>query len=76
MIKLINIQPLEDESIKVDALVEGKVSNSFEIVFNNIGDIVSSTANNKQEYYKAQARIAFRKYIGKELPNEICSMWY
>ena len=76
MIKLVNIQRLEDKLIKVDALIEGKTSNAFEVVFNDRGDIVSSNANDKQKYYKAQARIAFRKYVGKELPNEICSMWY
>ncbi len=76
MLKLINIQQLADNLIKVDVLVEGKQNNSFEIIFNNIGNIMFSTANNEQNYYKAQARIAFKKYIGKELPNEICSMWY
>ena len=76
MIKLINIQQLKDNLIKVEALVEGKNNDTFEIVFNNTGDIVSSTANDGQNYYKAQARIAFCKYVGKEIPNEICSMWY
>ena len=76
MIKLVNIQHLENNSIKADALIEGKTNNSFEIVFNDNGGIISSTANDKQNYYKAQARIAFQKYVGKELPNEICSMWY
>lgn len=76
MIKLINIKQLEDNLVKTDALIEGKKSKSFEIVFNNTGDIISSTAKDGQNYYKAQARIAFRKYIGKEIPKEICSMWY
>ena len=76
MIKLVNIQQLEGRLIKVDVLIEGKINNTFEVVFSDSGDVVSSTANDKQKYYKAQARIAFRKYVGEELPNEICSMWY
>ena len=76
MIKLVNIKQLDDNLIKMDVLVENKNNNSFEIVFNDEGKIVSSTARNNQNYYKAQARIAFSKYIGKELPNEISSMWY
>ena len=76
MLKLVNIQQLENEQVKVDVLVEGEQTNMFEIIFNSMGDIVCSTASDSQKYYKAQARIAFSKYIGKELPNEICSMWY
>lgn len=75
MIKLINIQA-NGSSIRVDALIEGEKDNSFEIVFDKNGEILSSTANEKQNYYKAQARIAFRKYVGKHLPKEIYSMWY
>ena len=76
MIKLVNIQQLDDNSTKVDVLIEGKKDNSFEIVFNDNGNIISSTANDMQNYYKAQARIAFSKFVGKEIPHEICSMWY
>lgn len=76
MIELINICQAQDDSIRVDALIEGEKDNSFEIVFDKNGEILSSTANEKQNYYKAQARIAFRKYIGKHLPKEIYSMWY
>ena len=45
-------------------------------IIERIPDTYRRIANDKQKYYKAQARIAFRKYVGKELPNEICSMWY
>ncbi len=76
MIKLVNIRQMDDNSIKADVLVEGKKDNAFEIVFNDNGNIISSTASDKQNYYKAQARIAFSKFVGKEIPSEICSMWY
>ena len=76
MIKLINICQAQNRSIKADVLIEGEEDNSFGIVFNENGDILSSTASDKQKYYEAQARIAFRKYVGKQLPKEICSMWY
>lgn len=76
MIKLANIRQMDDNSIKADVLIEGEKNNAFKIVFNNNGSIISSNADDKQKYYEAQARIAFSKYVGKEFPHEICSMWY
>ncbi len=75
MLKLINIKQ-DDTVIKATVLVEGDENRSFDISFDSKGNIVSSTADNEQKYYEAQARIAFRKHIGNPIPKEIASMWY
>ena len=75
MLKLVDIKQ-DDTVIKATVLVEGDENRSFDISFNSKGNIVSSTADNKQKYYEAQARIAFKKHIGTPLPKEIASMWY
>ena len=75
MLKLINIKQ-DDTVIKATVLVEGDENRSFDISFDRKGNIVSSTANNEQKCYEAQARIAFKKHIGKPIPEEIASMWY
>ncbi len=75
MLKLVDIKQ-DDMVIKAIVLVEGDENCSFDISFDSKGNIVSSTADNEQKCYEAQARIAFKKHIGKPLPKEIASMWY
>lgn len=75
MFKLIDIKQ-DDTMVKATVLVEGDENRSFNISFDSEGNIVSSTADHEQKYYEAQARIAFKKHIGKPIPKEIASMWY
>lgn len=76
MLKLFDFIKCDDNTISSLVQIEGKKNNTFEVIFDEQGNIVDSTATKKQLMYEAQARIAFKKYIGKPLPKEINSMWY
>ncbi len=76
MLKLYDFMKYDDNTISSLVQIEGNKNNMFEVIFNEDGDIVDSTASQKQSFYEAQARIAFKKYLGKPLPKEIHSMWY
>ncbi len=75
MLKLVNIKQT-DMIIKATVLMEGDETRSFDLSFDSKGNILSSTADDEQKYYEAQARIAFQKYIGRSIPKEITSIWY
>ena len=77
MLKLFDFVRRNDNSTRALVQIEGKKNNTFEVIFDEQGNIVESTATKKQQLlYAAQARIAFKKYLGKPLPKEINSMWY
>ncbi len=76
MLKLFDFVDCGNDTISATVEIEGNKDNCFEVIFNDAGDILKSTASQKERVYESQARIAFKKYLGKPLPKEIVSMWY
>jgi hypothetical protein len=77
MLDLIDIHKLEDGNIYARAVIEGRNADTFDMVFDESGNVVGSTANKAQKYYEAQARIAFRNHYNTVTPPKtISSMWY
>ena len=62
----------------MNALIEGSADNSYELCVEQDDDmypVISSCIPNQYKLYERQARIALRKYIGKDLPETIVSSW-
>ena len=77
MLDLVDFHKLEDGNIFARAVIEGRNSDTFDMIFDVLGNVIDSTANKAQKYYESQARIAFRNhYDAGKLPKNISSMWY
>ncbi len=78
---MLKIQNLRGDGIKLymDVLIEGDATNSFELCVdqnNTMYPVLSSSIPEEYRLYERQARMALRKYIGRELPETIVSSWY
>ena len=78
---MLKIQNLRDDGIKLymDVLIEGNVSDSYELCVDQtdpIYPVLSSSIPDKYRLYERQARMALRKYTGRDLPETIVSSWY
>ncbi len=78
MLKLKVLENVGD-FVKVLVMVEGRENETFKMTVDMSTewcDIVESEAEWKHKIYERQARVALKKYKGKELPQIIETMWY
>lgn len=78
MLKLTNIK-INGNAIEMLVLIEGDTDKAYSLTLDVSGEyysVISSDIPPEYKIYERQAKTALRKYHGKQLPDEIMSMWY
>ncbi len=78
MLKLTNIK-INGNAAEMLVLIEGDTDKAYSLKLGMSGEcysVISSDIPSEYKMYERQAKAALRKYHGKQLPDEITSMWY
>lgn len=78
MLKLTNIK-MNGNAAEMLVLIEGNTDKAYSLTLDVSGEyysVISSDVPSEYKIYERQAKTALRKYHGKQIPEEITSMWY
>ncbi len=77
MLRIINIKA-DGDQLYMEVLIEDNGNERYGLCVDKSSDmypVISSQIPEKYKIYERQARMALRKYIGKELPETVISCW-
>ncbi len=78
MLKIINLKN-DQSQIVMNVLIEGDPTQMYELCVkhdNDIFPVIKSDIPQQYKLYERQARMALRKFIDRDFPEEITSSWY